>query len=89
MGQKPLSPPSPKGWPEEAQVWCAPDAVIKRMNWSEAFAPQACGDRDPMKLADNALGARLSPAVATTISRAETRGEGLSIMLMSPEFQRR
>ena len=89
MGQKPFSAPSPKGWPEEAQVWCAPDAVVKRMAWSEAFAAQATGDRDPNQLADNALGARLTPLVAKTIARAETRPEGFSILLMSPEFQRR
>ena len=89
MGQKPFSPPSPKGWPEEAQVWCAPDAVIKRMRWAEGYASDVTGDRDPVKLADNALGARLTPLVARTIARAETRPEGFSILLMSPEFQRR
>jgi uncharacterized protein (DUF1800 family) len=63
--------------------------VIKRMNWSEAFAAQTSGDHDPVQLATNALGDRLTPLAAKTIARAETRGEGLSILLMSPEFQRR
>ncbi len=89
MGQKAFCAPSPKGWPEEAAVWCAPDAVIKRMAWSEAFAGAATGDRDPVQLAEGALGARLTPLVAKTIARAETRPEGLSILLMSLEFQRR
>jgi uncharacterized protein (DUF1800 family) len=89
MGQKPYSPPSPRGWPEEAQIWCAPDALVKRMNWSETFASRAGANRDPVQLASNALGARLTPLVAKTIARAETRPEGLSILLMSPEFQRR
>ncbi len=89
MGQKPLAPPSPKGWPEEAQVWCAPDAIIKRMNWSENFAANTVGDLDPRRVASLALGERLTPATATAIARAETRGEGLAILLMSPEFQRR
>ena len=89
MGQKPFSAPSPKGWPEEAAVWCAPDAVVKRMGWSEAFAQAATGDRDPIMLAQNALGDRLGPASAKAIARAETRQEGLSILLMTPEFQRR
>ena len=61
MGQKPFSAPSPKGWPEEAAVWCAPDAVIKRMGWSEAFAQAATADRDPMMLAQNALGRQARP----------------------------
>jgi len=89
MGQKPFSAPSPKGWPEEAETWCAPDAVVKRMAWSEDFAAKAANQQDPMQLADNALGARLSPTAAKAIGRAETRAEGFSILLMSPEFQRR
>ncbi|MGH6972160.1 MAG: DUF1800 family protein, partial [Caulobacteraceae bacterium] len=89
MGQKPFSAPSPKGWPESAVAWCAPDAVIKRMEWSQALAARSLAGRDPLQLARNALGARLTPLVATAISRAETREEGMAIFLMSPEFQRR
>jgi uncharacterized protein (DUF1800 family) len=89
MGQKPFSAPSPKGWDEDAQSWCAPDALIKRMQFSTAFAHQTVGERDPGRLAADALGARLTPPVAKAVSRAESRPEGLAIALMSPEFQRR
>ncbi|MFI4935022.1 MAG: DUF1800 family protein [Caulobacterales bacterium] len=89
MGQKPYSAPTPKGWAEEAEVWCAPDAVIKRIVWSENLAARALNGRDPTQLASDALGARLTPLVAKAISRAETREEGMAILLMSPEFQRR
>jgi uncharacterized protein (DUF1800 family) len=89
LGQKPFSAPSPKGWPEEAEVWCAPDAIIKRMAWAQALAAKQLDGRDPVQMAHDALGARLTPLVETTIRRAETREEGLAILLMSPEFQRR
>jgi uncharacterized protein (DUF1800 family) len=89
MGQKPFSAPSPKGWSEDAATWCAPDAIIKRMAWSQTLAAQALNGRDPSQLAADALGARLTPLVAKTIERAETREEGMAILLMSPEFQRR
>jgi uncharacterized protein (DUF1800 family) len=89
MGQKPFDAPSPKGWADDAEIWCAPDAVIKRMAWSEAYAAKALDGRDPSQLAADALGARLTPLVARAISRAETREEGMAILLMSPEFQRR
>jgi uncharacterized protein (DUF1800 family) len=59
------------------------------MTWSEAFAAQAVGQRDPVQLAQAALGARLSGGAAQAIARAETRAEGLAILLMTPEFQRR
>jgi uncharacterized protein (DUF1800 family) len=89
MGQKPYSAPSPKGWPEDAATWCAPDAVIKRIAWAQNLAAKDLNGRDPNQLASDALGARLTPLVAKTIARAETRDEGLAILLMSPEFQRR
>jgi uncharacterized protein (DUF1800 family) len=89
LGQKPFSAPSPKGWPEEAEVWCAPDAVIKRMAWAQNLAAQSLNGRDPVQMAGDALGARLTPLVAAAIRRSETREEGLAILLMSPEFQRR
>lgn len=89
LGQKPFSAPSPRGWPDDAAAWCAPDAMIKRMTWSEAYAAAKIGERDPVDLAENALGARLSVRTRQTIARAETRAEGLAILLMSPEFQRR
>jgi uncharacterized protein (DUF1800 family) len=89
MGQKAFSAPSPKGWPDEAQNWAAPDAIVKRMTWAQAFAAAAASDRDPRRLADQALGARLRPATATAIARAESRPEAFALLLMSPEFQRR
>ncbi len=60
LGQKPFSAPSPKGWPEEAEVWCAPDAVIKRMAWAQQLAAQSLNGRDPVQMAHDALGARLT-----------------------------
>ena len=89
LGQKPYSAPSPKGWPDTADAWVAPDAIVKRMQFAQAFAAVATRDRDPSALAVEALGARLTPAVATAIARAESRPEGLALLLMSPEFQRR
>ena len=89
MGQRAFSAPSPKGWPEDTTSWAAPDAIVKRMAWAQAFAAAASADRDPKGLAAEALGARLSAPTATAIARSETRAEGLALLLMSPEFQRR
>ena len=89
MGQRPFAAPSPEGWPEDEAAWATPDGMIKRLVWTEAFAPRAVGDRDPNRLAVEALGARLSGPTATAIRRAESRGEAFALLLMSPEFQRR
>ena len=89
LGQKPFSPASPKGWPEDAQSWAAPDAIVKRMQFAQAFSGGAIRDRDPKVLAADALGERLTPDTAKAIARAESRQEGFALLLMSPEFQRR
>jgi uncharacterized protein (DUF1800 family) len=89
LGQRPFAAPSPKGWPEEAEAWAAPDAIVKRMQYAQAFAAIASHDRDPSQFATSALGERLTPATATAVARAESRPEGLALLLMSPEFQRR
>ena len=89
LGQKPFSPPSPKGWDDQAQTWCAPDALIKRLRFSEGFAAVVADRLDPNAFAQSALGARLTPPVAKAVARAETRREAMALLLMSPEFQRR
>ena len=89
LGQKPFSPPSPKGWAEDAPSWAAPDAIVKRMQFAQTFSAAAVRDRDPKALAAAALGERLSPDTAKAIARAESRPEGFALLLMSPEFQRR
>ncbi|WP_293907952.1 DUF1800 family protein [Phenylobacterium sp.] len=90
LGQRPFSAPSPKGWPDEAGPWAASDAIVKRMQFAQALAATVGPNvQDPMQLADATLGARLSPAAALAIGRAESRGEAVALLLMTPEFQRR
>ena len=87
-GQPVFSPPSPKGWPEEAAAWAAPDAFKTRLDMAENAARRVASLR-PLELAEDVLGARLSDETRTAIRRAETSYQGLALMLMSPEFQRR
>jgi uncharacterized protein (DUF1800 family) len=89
LGQKPFSPPSPKGWPEEAAEWAAPDAVIKRLEYAKAFGAKAGPLVDPPAVAKDALGGRLGERSRLAIARAESRPESLALLLMCPEFQRR
>ena len=88
LGQRPFFAPQPNGWSDAAADWGAPDAVIKRIGWARSFAGgHAPGD--PVQVADAALGARLSGPTALALRRAESRPEALTLLLMSPEFQRR
>jgi uncharacterized protein (DUF1800 family) len=90
LGQRTFGAPSPKGWPDEAAPWAAADALVKRMQFAQAFGGRA-GPRvsDPNRMAADALGARLGQRTATAVRRAESRPEAVALLLMSPEFQRR
>jgi uncharacterized protein (DUF1800 family) len=88
LGQRPFSAPSPKGWPDDVATWAAPDQIVKRLAWSQSFAAQNA-NLEPMKVAQAALGARLTAPVQSAILSAESRPEALAILIMSPEFQRR
>ncbi len=88
LGQKPFAPPSPKGWPDDAASWASADGLIKRMSWAETFA-SSHSHQDPKALAAASLGQRLTPLTAKAIASSESRTEGLTLLLMSPEFLRR
>lgn len=88
LGQPLMSPGSPAGFADDAAVWLAPDAMTNRLDFAQLLAEQA-GDIDPRELARQVLGARLDPLTAEAISRAESPTQGLALLLMSPEFQRR
>ena len=90
LGQRPFSAPQPNGWSDLAADWAAPDALVKRLTWASKFsAYYAPKDGAPVDVAAAILGDRLTAAARTAIARAETRFEAFSILLMSPEFQRR
>ncbi len=89
LGQAPFRAPSPEGWPDDAASWAGPDAVMKRLEWAQAFAQRIGARIRPQDLADDALGPLLSDDTRTAIARAESAEQGFTLALMSPEFQRR
>ncbi|HSI59038.1 MAG TPA: DUF1800 domain-containing protein [Ideonella sp.] len=89
MGQRPMSAPSPAGWPDKAEEWLGPDAVWKRVEWAMRIAERADPQTDARALARASLGARLSDTTERQIERAADGQQALVLLLMSPEFQRR
>jgi uncharacterized protein (DUF1800 family) len=90
LGQRPFAAPQPNGWSDLAADWAAPDALVKRLTWAAKFSDYyAPKDGAPVDVAATTLGERLNASTRTAIARAESRVEAFSILLMSPEFQRR
>ena len=89
LGQRLFEPPSPKGWPDEAAAWLAPHSFKERLDWATLVSERHPPTENPVEIADAAFGELLSKETRQEIARADTAAQGLTILLMSPEFQRR
>ena len=88
LAQRPFSAPTPEGWPDTAESWLGPDAIMKRIEWANEFA-STIPNLDAVKFLYLALGPRLSDKTRANIMRAESQQQALVLALMSPDYQRR
>jgi uncharacterized protein (DUF1800 family) len=89
MGQRVQAAPSPAGWPDRAEDWLGPDAVWKRIEWTNRIADRLGRQIDARELARNAFGASLAAGTAQQIERAADGPQALALLLLAPDFQRR
>lgn len=89
MGQRPFEAPSPAGWPYEDAHWAGPDMILKRIEWAQAVAERSQITMPPQNLAQNILGQGLSAHTFLSIQRADSARQAVTLLLASPEFQRR
>jgi uncharacterized protein (DUF1800 family) len=89
LGQRPYTPGSPAGWPDTATHWDGPDALLKRIEWAGTVASRVAGREQPLSLGERSLGAALNERTRVAIARASSAEQGITLLLASPEFQRR
>ncbi|MDH3338661.1 MAG: DUF1800 domain-containing protein, partial [Gammaproteobacteria bacterium] len=89
MGQTPFRPGSPAGWPDTADHWGGADALYKRIEWSNTVSRVVGSRINPVELGDAVLGPTLSAESRKAVSRAESNVQGMTLLLASPDFQRR
>ena len=89
MGQQWGQPAGPDGWPEADADWITPQRLAARLQWAMT-APFALRRvlPDPRDFAQTALGRFAPETVRFAAGAAETRAEGIGIVLASPAFQR-
>jgi len=92
LGQPHFSPPSPAGWPEEAQVWAGPEAVMERVEIAHALSERLVGRLQGVNPADVApmiLGPDVSARTMAELQGAASPSQGFALLLACPEFQYR
>src|SRR5262245_9461556 len=89
MGMPLWQPPGPNGWPDTEAAWASPEGMKLRLDVAAAIAGRVKDLVNPSELLDTVAGEAASVETRQAIQRAESRQQGLALLLMSPEFQRR
>lgn len=89
LSQAPWAAPSPAGWPDRAEDWAGPDALLKRIEFATAVAQRVGGRIDPRSLSQETIAPVAELDTMAAIARAPSRDDGLTLLLASREFQRR
>lgn len=90
MGQPWETPVGPDGWPEAAQDWIIPQAMAGRISWALRMPKEfVAALPDPRDFVQTALGDLAPQSVIFAAQSAESRADGVGVILASPAFQRR
>lgn len=89
MGQSWAEPLGPDGWPEADEAWITPQRMAARLQWGMTvpFAIRRLLP-DPRDFVESALGRAAPEPVRFAAAAAETRAEGVGVVLASPAFHR-
>jgi uncharacterized protein (DUF1800 family) len=89
LGQPLWTPPGPNGFPDGNAAWAVPEGMKLRLDLAAQVSSRIPDSIDPREMLDVVAGEAASSETRQTIARAETRQQALTLLLMSPEFQRR
>ncbi|MDJ0631530.1 MAG: DUF1800 domain-containing protein [Rhodobacter sp.] len=90
MGQPYQRPPGPDGFADDAEAWVQPFGLAGRIGWAMRAA-RSLGQLapDPREFVRTALGDATSGRLIWAAGAAETRPDGVGVVLASAEFNRR
>ena len=89
MGQVPFDAPSPAGWPDTADGWVSPEAMMTRIDWAMAVGQKLDGHADARAVAQDVIKPVAADTTLFHIDNAPSPAEALALLIASPEFQRR
>jgi uncharacterized protein (DUF1800 family) len=87
LGEPLWRPPAPKGFGDKNGDWL--DGLAHRLDTANAMAQNYADRLDPNSMLETALGPLASAETRNAVTRAETRQQAVTLLLMAAEFQRR
>ena len=89
MGMPLWAPPGPNGFQDTAAAWASPEGMKLRLDYAANIADHLRDPPNPSELLDALCGPAASPETRQTVARAASKRQGLALLFMAPEFQRR
>ncbi len=91
FGQPMWGVPSPAGWPDNANAWASPDALLERLDWASRITNLSGKHRQGniLEYAHTFLGNTISEATREALQSTKNRRQALNLLIMSTEMQRR
>ncbi len=88
LGMSLWTPPGPNGFSDQALAWASPEGMKLRLDFCAQVAGRIKDPPNPSDLLEALCGGSPSPETRQAVARAESRQQGLALLLMSPEMQR-
>ena len=88
LGMELWTPPGPNGFSTDDAAWATPEGMKLRLDYCALVASRLKTPPNPSDLLDALAGGAPSPETREAVARAESREQGLALLLMSPEMQR-
>lgn len=90
LGQLPFNAGSPAGYKDDEANWLSPSSMLNRVDWSAQYANSWQHKVKAIpNLVTDLFDQNLTELSRNSILRAESKHQALTLLLMSPEFQRR
>ena len=87
MGMGLWTPPGPNGYADSIAAWASPEGMKLRLDYCSQLASKLRDPPNPSDLLEAMCGAKPSAPTREAVARAESRQQGIALLLMSPEMQ--
>ncbi|WFP76360.1 DUF1800 family protein [Mesorhizobium sp. WSM4906] len=89
LGEPLWQPPGPNGFSDRTDNWASAEGLKTRLDIAWQAARQADNVGNPDAMLSTLIGASASAETREAVARAESKQQGLALLLIAPEFQRR